>query len=331
MTATTTTTQTSRPGTRAIPWIVRRPMLNGGGNRRPHPARSRPDTAWPGSMDRVSDTPARTRTRPAGAGGRWNDTEDAQLVRELAAGLTIADIAKSHNRTRGAIESRCSRMVPEGEGFPDAIGERVNWLRDRLSVYGPTAGVYDWRQALSQARAKTFPATTEELRAAWQQREPLPQLAARLNVREGEVARQLVRRGIATDAATVVTHLGVTRDTPLARRASALTAAGADEATRDQAPFDDAGATSPLGVLIGVDSAGIVRHVSLHTSPTDVTAIQEQQAERLAAAVLGARRLEGAAPTAPVTAGDVRIEEALTWYVTERRPNDPSVKPIRKH
>ena len=44
------------------------------------------------------------------AGNPWTDTEEDQLRNEFSANMRIADIAKEHGRSRGAIESRLERL-----------------------------------------------------------------------------------------------------------------------------------------------------------------------------------------------------------------------------
>jgi hypothetical protein len=46
------------------------------------------------------------RPRPAAAGARWTDAEDAQLCSEHESGMAIPEIARQHQRSRGAITSR---------------------------------------------------------------------------------------------------------------------------------------------------------------------------------------------------------------------------------
>ena len=54
--------------------------------------------------------------RPGAAGVRWTDQEDALLCSEFDGGTPIPEIARAHNRTRGAITSRLvklGRIAPE--------------------------------------------------------------------------------------------------------------------------------------------------------------------------------------------------------------------------
>lgn len=57
-----------------------------------------------------SETSKPKQTLPAAAGKSWNSDEDQQLVREFDSGIPIAQIATTHQRTRGAISSRLVRL-----------------------------------------------------------------------------------------------------------------------------------------------------------------------------------------------------------------------------
>ena len=48
----------------------------------------------------------RKMNRPDGAGASWTTEEDEQLDREYTSGMQIADIARAHDRTKGAIFAR---------------------------------------------------------------------------------------------------------------------------------------------------------------------------------------------------------------------------------
>jgi hypothetical protein len=59
--------------------------------------------------------------RPASAGARWTNEEDALLCAEFDGGMTVHDIATQHGRTRGAITSR---LVKLGRIDPDTVNVR---------------------------------------------------------------------------------------------------------------------------------------------------------------------------------------------------------------
>jgi hypothetical protein len=60
-------------------------------------------------------------TRPAAAGARWTDDEDARLCREFDNGGQIRELAREHGRTVGAITSRLVRL---GRIDPDSVKTR---------------------------------------------------------------------------------------------------------------------------------------------------------------------------------------------------------------
>ncbi len=52
----------------------------------------------------------RNPTLPAQAGKAWSSEEDAHLMEAFDAGTSIAELAKSHARTRGAITARLVKL-----------------------------------------------------------------------------------------------------------------------------------------------------------------------------------------------------------------------------
>jgi len=47
---------------------------------------------------------------PEHAGNPWRGEEEARLVSEFDSGLSIAEIAENHKRTKGAIRSRLKKL-----------------------------------------------------------------------------------------------------------------------------------------------------------------------------------------------------------------------------
>ena len=47
---------------------------------------------------------------PANVGASWNEEEDARLAEEYRSGMKIAEIAREHGRTSGAIRSRLKKQ-----------------------------------------------------------------------------------------------------------------------------------------------------------------------------------------------------------------------------
>lgn len=68
------------------------------------------------------------RGRPAAAGRRWTDEEDAEVCNEYDAGMTFSAIAQKHTRTTGAI---MSRLVKLGRIDAETLNPR---LRDRVQT-----------------------------------------------------------------------------------------------------------------------------------------------------------------------------------------------------
>ena len=59
-----------------------------------------------GSMERVQAQELRRRELPSNAGKPWSDEEDTQLIDRFKQGLSVRDLSRKHQRTRGSIESR---------------------------------------------------------------------------------------------------------------------------------------------------------------------------------------------------------------------------------
>ena len=61
------------------------------------------------------------RQRPAAAGARWTEEEDAQLLTAFDAGTPLPEIARTHHRSRGAITLR---LVKHGRIDADVVKPR---------------------------------------------------------------------------------------------------------------------------------------------------------------------------------------------------------------
>lgn len=72
-----------------------------------------------------ADAPAST-SRPAAAGQRWSDEEDSLLCHEFDGGTPVAEIARQHGRTSGAITSR---LVKLGRIDPETVKVRDRGAR----------------------------------------------------------------------------------------------------------------------------------------------------------------------------------------------------------
>lgn len=67
-----------------------------------------------------------SRVRPAAAGSRWTDEEDAEVCFEYDAGVSFSEIARKHTRTTGAIMSRLVKLGRiEADTLTPRIRERV--------------------------------------------------------------------------------------------------------------------------------------------------------------------------------------------------------------
>jgi DNA-directed RNA polymerase specialized sigma24 family protein len=58
-----------------------------------------------------------------GAGGAWSREEEAQLVASFESGMSQANIARQHGRTRGAIHSRLKRLGLIADGDTPAASQ----------------------------------------------------------------------------------------------------------------------------------------------------------------------------------------------------------------
>jgi hypothetical protein len=55
-------------------------------------------------------TKRKDRVLPTGAGRPWDAEEDQSLVADFESGISIGDLAKSHQRTEGAMRSRLMKL-----------------------------------------------------------------------------------------------------------------------------------------------------------------------------------------------------------------------------
>lgn len=62
------------------------------------------------ALERMERTERRANTLPEHAGKAWDAAEEQQLCEEFDSGKTVAEIARIHQRTRGAIQSRLERL-----------------------------------------------------------------------------------------------------------------------------------------------------------------------------------------------------------------------------
>lgn len=62
------------------------------------------------ALEQTRRIDAKGRILPAAAGGPWTPDEEAELLRRFDAALPIAEIARTHERTTGAIRSRLTQL-----------------------------------------------------------------------------------------------------------------------------------------------------------------------------------------------------------------------------
>lgn len=73
----------------------------------------------------TSAAPRARARRPAAAGRRWTDEEDAEVCREYDAGMSFMDIAQKHSRTTGGVMSRLAKL---GRIDPETLSPRLREL-----------------------------------------------------------------------------------------------------------------------------------------------------------------------------------------------------------
>lgn len=74
----------------------------------------------------IAKNALRKKERPATAGARWTPEEDAALACEFDGGLAVAEIARKHGRTSGAITIR---LVKLGKVDPGTVTSRDRGAR----------------------------------------------------------------------------------------------------------------------------------------------------------------------------------------------------------
>jgi len=62
------------------------------------------------ALERQERTDRRKRRLPSKAGKPWDNAEDNQLVQGFDAGITIAHLARRHERTEGSIRARLEKL-----------------------------------------------------------------------------------------------------------------------------------------------------------------------------------------------------------------------------
>ena len=194
----------------------------------------------------------------------WTDERNAELVDLIVTGFPIEEVASRAGRTVDAIRSQCVNLTAP------TLGIRKTSAFERLRELLTNVPGYDWRQALRD-RAKLRRAIYWDndmnavLREGWEQRRTAPELANEFGTSEVEVARQLLRLGVAETSGAVVARLGADPHGTLAgqvRMAEDRTASAVCVLIVDGAHNTELFGASSRGDEY--DDRSFLRHVSLH-------------------------------------------------------------------
>ncbi|MBF6548891.1 hypothetical protein [Nocardia brasiliensis] len=198
----------------------------------------------------------------------WTDERNVELVALVQAKLGVAEIAERAGRTIGAIEAQCVKLLPPDLRISKSTS--VERLRELLDFPG-----YDWRASVRERarRARQIYWDThmnDILRQGWQQQRSTQVLSAATEASEIEVARQLMRLGLAENTIEVADHLGCDPAGTLAgrvrlaqdRAASAVWVLIVDGAlggaTFDRPPRAEDSFTRHVSVHVDYDEADLV-------------------------------------------------------------------------
>ena len=182
------------------------------------------------------------------AGDPWTWEENTRLIEHIRSGLTWAQIAVEHGRTRAAVEAQAEHLViPLHEDWPRKA--RLSLLRELVA----TDPDYSWADALRANQSAPFPFSPrddEALRRGWAEHTPLPDLAEALQLSELMIVRRMTALGLG-EFLEVTDRLGCSPGGFVEEKRRLLL---------DPAFQPYAGQTL---VLIATGDTGI-RHVSLH-------------------------------------------------------------------
>lgn len=202
----------------------------------------------------------------------WTDERNIELVELLRSGLPEDVIADRIGRSVGAMRVQCRKMIPPGDRIPQ------DEVVSRLAALVADAD-FDWRELLREQarRARTLywdASMCERLRDGWEQARALDELCGEFGASEVEIARQLMRLGVAETTTQVAERLGCDPHGALAgrirlatdRAAAAVWVLTVDEAhagTRTE--FGDRGpARRHVSVHIDFDTADQTLHEVIH-------------------------------------------------------------------
>ncbi|MGW4095040.1 hypothetical protein [Nocardia sp. NPDC004750] len=146
----------------------------------------------------------------------WTDERNIELVELLRTGMPVEQIAARAGRSVAAIRGQCRKLLPPHVRVSDSTA--VPTLRTLLG-----SPDFDWRESLRERhrRARSLYWDTEmtiQLRQAWTDARPLPEIREEFDASEIEVARQLMRLDLTENMREVADHLGCDPAGTLARR-----------------------------------------------------------------------------------------------------------------
>lgn len=186
---------------------------------------------------------------PHRAGAAWTAQDDATLLDGLRNGIPIEGLAESLQRTPGAVQARCKRMLPPEQQAAVLRAEADLVLRTALAD-DPELDVV---ANLDRNNGRKWNTERNEILArGWKDRRPLSELTAALSASEIDIAGRCIRLGLAADSLAVAERLGCTPGGALDLRCRMM---------RDRA-------AASVWVLV-VDGLPDGRHVSLHADRGD--------------------------------------------------------------
>ncbi|MFI5591100.1 hypothetical protein ACIA5G_39035 [Amycolatopsis sp. NPDC051758] len=186
---------------------------------------------------------------PHRSGAAWSPQDSATLLDGLRNGVPLDDLAETLQRTTGAIQARCKKMLPPELQTTVQRADADLKLRHLLA----TDPDFDAEANLDHNTARTWNPTRDEiLTQGWRDRRPLAELVTAVSTSEIAIAGRLIRLGMAANSLAVVERLGCAPGGALDLRCRMM---------RDRA-------AASVWVLV-VDGLPDGRHVSLHASRSD--------------------------------------------------------------
>lgn len=203
------------------------------------------------SVSSVSDDGQETDPEPAPhrAGAAWSPQDTATLVDGLRNGVPLDDLAVTLQRTVGAIQARCKKMLPPELQTTVLRADADLVLRDKLA----TDPEFDAAANLDANLPRKWTTERDEvLIQGWENRRSMAELVTAVGTSEIDIAGRFIRLGLAADSLAVVDRLGCAPDGALDLRCRMM---------RDRA-------AASVWILV-VDGLPEGRHVSLHATRDD--------------------------------------------------------------